>query len=281
METAPPGGHPKASVSDDYIKKVFGIAESACLLDYYVDADDKHRLFQAAPSFPEYITQGDLSHKGPDFLVEAVTMGTRGLQYLFRALRTFPTHRNALDDMVKGIRLVAAGLTKAQEERLRSGLGLSDHELKDLSEENKFPRSVRTALAASYFRGGPGDSAFPGRPVQPQPVADAALAQSAARPFYPFPYAAPPYAPPYYFPYAPYGAPGYPQAPPSIPRPPSPSTVTPTPAPAPQQPGRPATPPVKDDAPPSSAPEPAKEPQKPVHQHQPDHKSGGKRGGGK
>jgi hypothetical protein len=178
-------------LGDDYIKKVFGIGDSACFLDYYIDADDKRRWVHAAPGFPEYITQGDLSQRGPEFLVEAVTLGTRGLQYLFRALRMIPMNRYAVDDMVKGMRLVAAGLTRAQEERLRSGLGLSDHDMKDLSEENKFPRSVRTALAASYFRGGPGDPAFPGRPAQSSPVADPAAAQPPPRPFYPFPYSTP------------------------------------------------------------------------------------------
>jgi hypothetical protein len=224
----------------------------------------------AAPSFPEYISQGDLSHKGPDFLVEAVTLGTRGLQYLFRAMKLIPMNRYALDDMVKGMRLVAAGLTKAQEERLRSGLGLSDHDLKDLSEENKFPRSVRTALAASYFRGGPGDVLFPGRLLQPQPLTDSSSTQPPARPAFPFPYSPLPFTPPFYFPYPPYGAPGALPAPSTTIRPPSPSQVTPTPAP--QPPGTPATPPKTD--PPA---QPARTPPKPEQQQQPDPKSGSRR----
>jgi hypothetical protein len=263
-------------LADDYIKKVFGIKESACFLDYYIDDDDKRRWLHNAPSFPAYITQGDLSQKGPEFLVDAVTMGTRGLQYLVRTLKTIPMGRYQLEDMVKGMRLIAAALTRAQEERLKSRFGLSDHDMRDMSDESKFPRSVRTALAASYFRGGPGDSAFPGRPAQPQPPPDAS-AQAAARAFYPFPVTGVPCPPPFYYPFGPYGPTPYPQPPPAPSRPPSPSKVTPPPALS--EPDRPATPPPQDKAPVKVQQQPGKDNRKQDRQPHSERKPESKRGG--
>jgi hypothetical protein len=262
-------------LADDYIKKVFGIKESTSFLDYYIDDDDKRRMLHGAPSFPAYITQGDLSQQGPEFLVEAVTMGTRGLQYLVRTLKTIPMGKYQLEDMVKGMRLIAAALTRTQEERLRNRFGFSDHDMRELGDESKYPRSVRAALAASYFRGGPGDSTFPGRPAQPQPPADAS-AQAAARAFYQYPCAGVPCPPAFYYPYGPYGPAQYPQPAPAIPRPPSPSTVTPPPAPP--EPDRAATPPTQDKAPVKVQQQPGRDSRKQDRQPHSERKPGQKRG---
>jgi hypothetical protein len=245
-------------------------------LDYYIESDERHRLLHGAPPFPEYITQGDLSQKGPEFLIEAVTLGMRGLQYLVRAFRMIPVDRRViLEDMVKGMRLVAAGFTKAQEERLKSGLGLSDESLKRANDGTGYPRSVRNALALPpFFPGGPGDPAFPGRNTQPGQRGElAAPLPSSAKPQPTPTYFIAPDPGPFHVPY-PYGY-SYPPGPPpqtGIPRPPSPQTVTPTPAPP--EPEGDTTPPAKQDKP---AP-PPQQPPKQEHQPPPPYRHDGRRG---
>jgi hypothetical protein len=101
-------------------------------------------------------------------LCDAVSLGTLGLQYLFHVLRELPLEAKALqDDMIKGIRLTAAALTKAQEERLKMSLAIPPQTLKRWSDEHEYPRTVVRALQAPmFFPPGPGDATFPGGPTQ-------------------------------------------------------------------------------------------------------------------